>query len=80
MTSALLGELLADSMVDCANLIFTDFPIFRFPKFPSYSLPYALDIHLPAVSCIFYAPLCPEEFIAYLHSVKSKLMATSSKV
>lgn len=52
----------------------------RYPKFPSYSLPYALDIHLPAVSYVYYSSVCPEEFIAQLHSVKSKMMATSTKV
>lgn len=51
-----------------------------YPKYPSYSLPYALDIHLPAVTHIFYSANCPEEFIAQLHSVKSKMMTPSAKV
>ena len=45
--------------------------------FPSYTLPYAMDLHLPAVSFIHYSALCPEEFIAQLHSVKSKMIASA---
>ena len=51
-------------------------------SFPTFSLPYALDVHVSPVTCVEYYGNCPEEFIASLHSTKSKLTAgnKSSKV
>ena len=44
-------------------------------SFPTFSLPSALDVHLSPVTCVQYCSKCPEEFIASLHSVNSKLIA-----
>ena len=55
-------------------------PIYNIPplpsphSFPAFSLPYGLDLHTPSVTCIEYYGNCPEEFVASLHSVKSKMM------
>jgi len=44
-------------------------------SFPTFSLPSALDIHLSPVTCVQYCSKCPEELIASLQSVNSKLTA-----
>ena len=44
-------------------------------SFPTFSLPSALDVHLSPVTCVQYCSKCPEEFIASLQSVNSKLIA-----
>ena len=44
-------------------------------SYPSFNLPYALDVHLPPVTCLQYSGDCPEELIASFHSINSKLMA-----
>ncbi|CAI8003568.1 Syntaxin-binding protein 5, partial [Geodia barretti] len=43
-------------------------------NFPLFSLPHALDIHIPPVSCLEFYGNCPEELVASLHSVKSKML------
>ncbi len=43
-------------------------------RFPAFEIPYALDIHTPPVTSLHYCANCPEEFIASLHSVKSKMV------
>jgi len=44
-------------------------------SYPSFNLPYALDVQLPPVTCLQYSGNCPEELIASFHSINSKLMA-----
>ena len=50
------------------------------PRYPDYLLPYALDIHHPRVTFLHYSANCSDEFVASLHSVKSKIMKASAKV
>ena len=44
-------------------------------SFPTFSLHSALDVHLSPVTSVQYCSKCPEEFIASLQSVNSKLIA-----
>ena len=44
-------------------------------SFPTFNLPYALDVHLSPVTCLQYCSNCPEEFVASLQSVNSELIA-----
>ena len=48
---------------------------FIFHSYPTFKLPYALDVHLPPVTCVHYCGNCPEELIASLHTINSKRMA-----
>ncbi len=50
----------------------------RLPAYPSYLFPYALDLHQPPVTALHYTANCCDEFIASLHSVKSKLVKTKT--
>ena len=43
------------------------------PGYPSYSLPYTFDLHLPPVTCLQYYAGAPEELVASLLSARSKV-------
>ncbi|XP_064404404.1 syntaxin-binding protein 5-like isoform X2 [Halichondria panicea] len=61
------------------ELVVHDLEHSELPRYPGYMFPYALDIHLPPVTSLHYTANCSDEFIASLHSVKSKLMKVSAK-
>ena len=49
---------------------------------PNFFIPFSFDVHISPVTSIEYCGNCPDDFIAQLHSVKSKLphQQTSPKV
>ena len=51
-------------------------------RVPNFNNPFCFDIHYSPVTSLVYCGNCPDDFIAQLHSVKSKLPHTpaSTKV
>lgn len=46
---------------------------FYFYRIPNFNIPFCFDIHYSPVTSLVYCGNCPDDFIAQLHSVKSKL-------